>query len=83
MHSRRVGLIGCGTIGSHLAQAIDSGSVPNAVLISLFDVAHENAVSLQASLKNDCKVYNDFEEFLKSDMELVVEAASQQAIIRF
>lgn len=83
MHVRRVGLIGCGTIGRSLAQAIDSGGIPNAVLVSLFDVIHENSISLRASLKEECTVYTDFGEFLKSGIDLVVEAASQKAVAEF
>jgi aspartate dehydrogenase len=83
MNVRHVGLIGCGTIGRHLAQSIDSGSVPNAVLTSLFDMKRENAESLRVSLEKGCKVCSEFEEFLNSGIDLVVEAASQDAVMKF
>jgi aspartate dehydrogenase len=81
--SRRVGLIGCGTIGSQLAIAIDSGKVPNATLVSLFDVVAENAQSLQGRLEHRAEIFGDFDRFLQSEIETIVEAASQQAVRSF
>jgi len=81
--SRRVGLIGCGTIGSQLAIAIDSGKVPNATLVSLFDVVAENAQSLQGRLEHRAEIFGDFDRFLQSEIDTIVEAASQQAVRSF
>ena len=83
MPSRRVGLIGCGTIGSQLAIAIDSGKVPNATLVSLFDVVAENAQSLQGRLEHRAEIFGDFDRFLQSEIDTIVEAASQQAVRSF
>jgi aspartate dehydrogenase len=83
MATRRIGLIGCGTIGSSLAQAIDSGKVPNASLVSLFDVLTPNVKSLQAKLNRQATGYADFIEFLNSETDMVVEAASQEAVKHF
>jgi len=81
--SRRVGLIGCGTIGSQLAIAIDSGKVSNATLVSLFDVVAENAQSLQGRLEHRAEIFGDFDRFLQSEIDTIVEAASQQAVRSF
>jgi aspartate dehydrogenase len=83
MASRKVGLIGCGTIGRDLALAIDSGKVPNATLVSVFDLVEKNAVALQKTLKRVPQLYTSFEDFLGSDIDFVVEAASQQAVRTF
>ena len=80
MPSRRVGLIGCGTIGSQLAIAIDSGKVANATLVSLFDVVAENAQSLQGRLEHRAEIFGDFGRFLRSEIDTIIEAASQQAV---
>jgi aspartate dehydrogenase len=78
---KKIGIIGCGSIATVLAKAIDEGIV-NADIISLFDFISEKCYYLAANLKNSkpliCKNFN---EFLKSSsMDLVVEAASQEAV---
>jgi aspartate dehydrogenase len=83
MASKKVGLIGCGTIGGSLAVAIDSGKIPKATLESLFDVIKANADALQQKLIRPANVYDDFASFLLSDMDITIEAASQQAVKTF
>lgn len=83
MASKKVGLIGCGTIGGSLAVAIDSGKIPKATLESLFDVIKANADALQKKLIRPANVYDDFASFLLSDMDITIEAASQQAVKTF
>jgi aspartate dehydrogenase len=83
MPTKRVGLIGCGTIGSELARAVDSGKIPNAKLISIFDALTDNMKSLQAKLIHPAAEHADFGTFIKSDVDIVVEAASQQAVRNF
>jgi aspartate dehydrogenase len=82
MPEKKVGLAGCGTIGSQLALSVDSGKVPNASLVSLFDVVQSNAESLKSKLKN-ATAYSDFNKFISSDIDIVVEAASQDAVRKF
>jgi aspartate dehydrogenase len=86
--SRGVGIIGCGTIGTELALAIDSGRVKNASVVALFDGANKVALSLQYRLRNNNpRTFTDFEEFISSssfrDTDIIVESASQYAIRRF
>jgi aspartate dehydrogenase len=84
MSKRNVGLIGCGTIGTHIALAIDSGNIANASLTSLFDIACNNADSLKSMLRrNNPEIYVDFDTFIDSSVNIVVEAASQQATKKF
>jgi aspartate dehydrogenase len=83
--NKRVGIIGCGTIGGQLAMAIDSGSVKNATLVSLFDVVQGSAQALKLKLRTgDVSAHTDFDSFISStDCDIVVEAASQDAVRKF
>ncbi|HJS82210.1 MAG TPA: hypothetical protein VJ742_05170, partial [Nitrososphaera sp.] len=83
MSEKRVGLVGCGTIGSHLATAIDSNKIPGASLVALFDVEQASAERLRRQLKHKPTSHNDFASFLQSGIDLVVEAASQEAVRTF
>jgi aspartate dehydrogenase len=78
-----VGLVGCGTIGSQLAMAVDSGKVANASLVSLFDVVENNAQGLKSKMRSKPRAYLDFDRFISSDIDIVVEAASQEAVRKF
>src|SRR5918911_1967433 len=85
---RRVGLIGCGTIGSELAVAIDSGKIKNAFLVALFDEVKHAADSLKSRLQNSQPmVFTTFKEFSSNpcfiETDVIVEAASQQAVRNF
>jgi aspartate dehydrogenase len=76
-----IGLIGCGAIGTVLAQSIDKGQAGDARLVMVFDRNAEKAKILARKLRNKPKVARNFKEFLESgDVELVIEAASQGAV---
>ena len=80
----RVGIIGCGSIGTTLAKAIDSGVVNNAELVALFDLMDDRVESLVQRLNTKPKKYCEFEAFLKNGgAEIVVETASQEAVISY
>jgi aspartate dehydrogenase len=83
MPKKNVGLIGCGTIGTHLALAIESRTIANASLIGLFDVVDSNAKSLKSKLKSIPAVYPDFNSFIDSPADIIIEAASQEAVRKF
>jgi aspartate dehydrogenase len=83
MPAKKVGLLGCGTIGSQLALAVDSNRVANASLVAMFDVSEGNLRSLKEKLRGKPKAYSDFKEFLSSGSDIVVEAASQDAVRSF
>lgn len=80
MPKKRVGLVGCGTIGSQLAIAVDAGKVPNASIVSLFDTVEGSAQSLKSKLQGSPAAYSDFAKFVTSDIDIVIEAASQDAV---
>jgi aspartate dehydrogenase len=83
MSKKNVGLIGCGTIGTHLALAIESGSIANASLAGLFDIVDDNAKNLKSKLKGNPEVYSDFGRFIDCPADIIIEAASQQAVRKF
>lgn len=83
MPARKIGIIGCGTIGSQLAASVDSGSVNNATLVSLFDIIPGSAEALKEKLQSSPPAYIDFERFVGTGCDIVVEAASQEAVRKF
>lgn len=83
MPKKRVGLIGCGTIGSQLAMSVDSDKIANASLVALFDVIETNLQNLKSKLHSDPEAYSDYGRFLASGADIVVEAASQDAVRSF
>jgi aspartate dehydrogenase len=83
MPKKTIGLMGCGTIGTHLALALDSGSIANASLRALFDVVEGSANKLKTRLSSDLSVHYDFDEFINSKADIIIEAASQQAVKDF
>ena len=83
MPKKRVGLVGCGTIGSQLAMSVDSDKIANASLVALFDVAEGNLQNLKSKLHSSPEAHSDFGRFLASGADIVVEAASQDAVRAF
>src|SRR5919112_303809 len=83
MSKKNVGLLGCGTIGTQLALAIESGNIANASLAGLFDIAISNAKSLKSKLTSNPELYPDFDRLINSPADIIIEAASQQAVRDF
>jgi len=75
---KRVGIIGCGAIGSLIAEAFEKGIVECDELI-LFDRDMEKAKRLQQSLNVATRVVSNLDEMLRFDPTVIVEAASQEA----
>ena len=76
---KKVGLIGCGAIGTVLAEAIERKIVVCDELI-IFDADAAKAEKLKDSLNFPVKIMSDVDELLASKPSIVVEAASQQAV---
>jgi aspartate dehydrogenase len=76
---KRVGLIGCGAIGTVLAEAIERKLVICDELV-IFDVDTSKAEKLKDTLKFPVKIMPNVDELLASKPSIVVEAASQQAV---
>ena len=77
--AKKVGLIGCGAIGTVLAEAIERKLVDCDELV-IFDVDTTKAQKLKASLKFPVKIAGTVDELLAAKPKVVVEAAGQQAV---
>ncbi len=75
---KNVGLIGCGAIGTVLAEAIERKLVVCDELI-LFDFDVPKAEQLKKALNFPTTIVSSFDELLKRKPAVIVEAASQQA----
>jgi aspartate dehydrogenase len=75
----KAGIIGCGTIGSFLAQRIKEG-ICSIKLVGLFDKEREKAIAL--SKRVQAKVYEEGERLVE-DVDLLIEAASVEAAIKY
>lgn len=80
---KKIGLIGCGAIGSLMAKAVDEGRV-KAELVYVYDISKEAALKLVKELRNKPKVLNGLEEMLRDrELEVIVEAASDEALLEY
>ncbi len=77
--AKKVGLIGCGAIGTVLAEAIDRKLVICDSLV-VFDTDAAKAQKLKASLKFPVKIVGSIDQLLEAKPTVVVEAAGQQAV---
>jgi aspartate dehydrogenase len=75
---KTVGLIGCGAIGTVLADAVERKLVVCDELI-LFDVDAAKAEQLKSALRFPATVVASLDEMLRRKPKVIVEAASQQA----
>lgn len=78
--SRKIGLLGCGSIGTTIAEAVQRDSSIHADLVGLFDRESGAAERLNRELPVDLRVAQSFEEFLELPFDLLVECASQEAV---
>jgi aspartate dehydrogenase len=77
--SKKVGLIGCGAIGTVLAETIERKLVVCDELV-VYDVDATKAEKLKGSLNFPVKIVASIDELLACNPKVVVEAASQQAV---
>jgi aspartate dehydrogenase len=77
-------LIGCGSIGTVIAEAIDAGKAGDIKLDIVYDLIHERAENLVARLKSKPKIAADADELLENErVQIVIEAASQDAVKQY
>ncbi|MCV0373128.1 MAG: aspartate dehydrogenase [Nitrosarchaeum sp.] len=76
---KRIGLLGCGAIGTQLALAIDCGKIP-ATLTHIYDGSKEASLSLVEKLKNKPIIVENSHLLSSHPVDIVVEAASQEAV---
>lgn len=72
----KIGIIGCGTIGTELAQAIEKRFSHQAELLAICDLDKDKAKQLSLSLSSNAKIVS-IDELIKV-CDLIVEAASGQ-----
>jgi aspartate dehydrogenase len=85
---KNISIIGCGAIGSEVALSVDRMMIGNVIISSFLDIKLENAEILKSKLSNNNPiVFNNFSDYIKSDtlkdVDLVVEAASQNALTSY
>ncbi len=76
---KKIALLGCGAIGTQIAIAIDSGKIP-AQLTQIYDQSIDSSKKLVSSLKNKPIIVQNSHLLSSGPVDLVVEAASQQAV---
>lgn len=76
---KKIGLLGCGAIGTQIALAIDSGKVP-AELTHVYDFDRTKSESLVARLGKKPAIVDNPHLLSSNNVDLVVEAASQDAV---
>lgn len=76
---KKIGLLGCGAIGTQIAIAIDSGKIP-AELSHVYDSDKTKSETLIARLQKKPVVVDNPHLLSSNPVELVVEAASQEAV---
>jgi len=73
----KIGLIGCGSIGSFIAEYLDKSR--KFKVIALFDINKNVGLHLSRRLRNKPKVVNSVHSLLKNT-DLIIEAASPEAV---
>ena len=79
MNVKKVGLIGCGAIGTVLAEAIERKLVECRELV-VYDVDPSKAQKLKAAIDFPVIIVDSIDELLAQKPKVIVEAASQQAV---
>ena len=75
---KRIGIIGCGAIGTLIAQAVENGTISCDRLI-LYDCDSKRAEQLKKSLDFPTTIARSVDEMIEASPSVIVEAASQQA----
>jgi aspartate dehydrogenase len=76
---KKIGLLGCGAIGTQIALAIDSGKIP-AELTHIYDFDKAKSESLAKKLGKKPVIVDNPHLVSSNNVDLVVEAASQDAV---
>ena len=76
---KKIGLLGCGAIGTQIALAIDSGKI-SADLTHVYDSSKDSALKLVSKLKSKPEIVENSHLLSSYPVNIVVEAASQDAV---
>jgi len=78
------GLIGCGSIGTVIAEAVVDGRAGDIELVAVYDLIRERAEKLVKSLAKKPATTKNADELLENkNIQIVVEAASQEAVRQY
>ena len=77
---KKIGLLGCGAIGTQIALAIDSGKIPAAILTHVYDDSKTASAQLVSKLTNKPLIVENSHLLSSHPVNLIVEAASQDAV---
>jgi aspartate dehydrogenase len=78
------GLIGCGSIGTVIAEAIDNGKAGDIELLAVYDLVKEHAEKLISGLKKKPQIAHNADELISnSKIQIVIEAASPKAVKQY
>lgn len=75
----KIGIVGCGAIGSSLAKEIVTNFSSTAALVALYDIRLEKSCALSKQLKKDNKLCVCSLDVLIKRSDLVIEASSAKA----
>jgi aspartate dehydrogenase len=76
---KRIGLLGCGAIGTEIALAIDSRKIP-ATLTHVYDFSKDASSKLVSKLQSKPVITENVGLLAAAPVDLIVEAASQDAV---
>ena len=76
---KRIALLGCGSMGTQIALAIDSDNFP-ATLTHVFDASKDASSALVQKLNNKPEIVENSHLLSSQPIDIVVEAASQDAV---
>ena len=76
---KRIGLLGCGSIGTQIAIAIDTGKI-SAQLTHIFDEDKTKSEHLLTKLQKKPQIVENVHLLSSNPLDIIVEAASQQAV---
>lgn len=76
---KKIGLLGCGAIGTAIALAIDNNTI-DAKLTHIFDVSFDAATSLADKLQSKPLIMSNSNLLFTSRVDIIVEAATQSAL---
>ena len=76
---KRIGLLGCGSIGTQIALAIDSGKI-NATLTHVYDSSKDASNKLVEKLNSKPIIVENPHLLSSNPVDIIVEAASQNAV---
>ncbi|MDG6243326.1 MAG: aspartate dehydrogenase [Methanolobus sp.] len=74
----KIGLVGCGTIGTTICKAIDDGTV-EAQLFAIYDRNTEDVERLLSTLRKEKPLLMETSEMIQN-IDLLIECASQEAV---